>query len=203
MATAASAGIGVNAWRRCARRSDIRSRRTPRPRILRLLDRLELVCAQIVELERERDAVLDEKAPDKAGGNGSTTRRAAGHRCAKYHRSGRGGVVREFANGKALGSYAGLTATPFSSEDCSSASKGSTRPATGVCEAMWSSWPGSGSATGFGSAQVIWFRDRVGGTGKRIAQGHGGGDGAAASDRFVAVATQGVVPEGAVQKPAL
>ena len=35
-------------------------------RILRMLDRLELVCAQIAELERERDAVLEEEAPDKA-----------------------------------------------------------------------------------------------------------------------------------------
>src|SRR5271165_2809746 len=37
-----------------------------RARILRMLDRLELVCAQIAELERERDAVLDEEAPGKA-----------------------------------------------------------------------------------------------------------------------------------------
>ena len=35
-------------------------------RILRMLDRLELVCAQIAELERERDTVLEEKTPDKA-----------------------------------------------------------------------------------------------------------------------------------------
>jgi transposase len=32
-----------------------------RARILRMLDRLELVCTQIAELERKRDAVLDEK----------------------------------------------------------------------------------------------------------------------------------------------
>ena len=31
-----------------------------------MLDRLELVCAQIAELERQRDAVLEEEAPDKA-----------------------------------------------------------------------------------------------------------------------------------------
>jgi transposase len=35
-------------------------------RITRMLDRLELVCMQIAELERERDAVLEEEAPDKA-----------------------------------------------------------------------------------------------------------------------------------------
>ena len=37
-----------------------------RARILRMLDRLDLVCAQITELEQERDAVLKEEAPDKA-----------------------------------------------------------------------------------------------------------------------------------------
>jgi hypothetical protein len=31
-----------------------------------MFDCLELVCAQIAELERERDAVLEEEAPDKA-----------------------------------------------------------------------------------------------------------------------------------------
>src|SRR3954462_14122886 len=36
-----------------------------RARILRLLDRLDLVCAQIAELEQERDAVLEKEAPDK------------------------------------------------------------------------------------------------------------------------------------------
>ena len=39
-----------------------------RARLLRMLDRLELVCAQISELERERDAVLEAEAPDKAEG---------------------------------------------------------------------------------------------------------------------------------------
>jgi transposase len=37
-----------------------------RARILRMLDRLQLVCAQIAELERERDAVLAKEAPGKA-----------------------------------------------------------------------------------------------------------------------------------------
>ena len=35
-------------------------------RILRILDRLDLVCAQITELERGRDAVLEKEAPDRA-----------------------------------------------------------------------------------------------------------------------------------------
>jgi transposase len=37
-----------------------------RARIVRMLDRLELVCGQIAELEQKRDAVLEEEAPDKA-----------------------------------------------------------------------------------------------------------------------------------------
>src|SRR3954469_15177523 len=35
-----------------------------RARILRMLDRLELVCAQTAELEQKRNAVLEEEAPD-------------------------------------------------------------------------------------------------------------------------------------------
>ena len=34
-----------------------------RARILRMLDRLDLVCAQITELEQERDAVLEKRLP--------------------------------------------------------------------------------------------------------------------------------------------
>ena len=84
-------------------------------RILRMLDRLELVCAQISELERERDAVLEEEAPDKAE---EMIRQLAGLRGIGVQSATvlvREAFVREFANGKALGSYAGLTPTPFSS----------------------------------------------------------------------------------------
>src|SRR5512132_2394365 len=38
-----------------------------RAKIARMLDRLELLLAQIAELDRQRDAVLEEEAPDKAG----------------------------------------------------------------------------------------------------------------------------------------
>ena len=80
-----------------------------------MLDRLELVCAQISELERERDAVLEEEAPDKAE---EMIRQLAGLRGIGVQSATvlvREAFVREFANGKALGSYAGLTPTPFSS----------------------------------------------------------------------------------------
>jgi len=36
-------------------------------KINRMLDRLELICAQIAELERDRDAVLQEEQPARAG----------------------------------------------------------------------------------------------------------------------------------------
>jgi len=86
-----------------------------RARILRMLDRLELVCAQIAELERKRDAVLEEEAPDKAEG---MIQQLAGLRAIGVQSATvlvREAFVREFANGKTLGSYAGLTPTPFSS----------------------------------------------------------------------------------------
>src|SRR5258707_94984 len=86
-----------------------------RARILRMLDRLELVCAQIAELERQRDAVLEEEVPDKAE---EMIQQLAGLRGIGVQSATvlvREAFVREFANGKTLGSYAGLTPTPFSS----------------------------------------------------------------------------------------
>src|SRR4029077_5079961 len=38
-----------------------------RDKIVRMLDRLELLLAQISALECQRDAVLEDEAPDKAG----------------------------------------------------------------------------------------------------------------------------------------
>ena len=78
-----------------------------------MLDRLELVCAQIAELERERDAVLEEEAPDKAE---EMIQRLAGLQGIGVQSATvlvREAFVRVFANGKALGLYAGLTSTPF------------------------------------------------------------------------------------------
>lgn len=86
-----------------------------RARIIRMLDRLELVCAQIANLERKRDAVLEEETPDKAE---EMIQHLAGLRGIGVQSATvlvRKAFVREFANGKTLGSYAGLTPTPFSS----------------------------------------------------------------------------------------
>ena len=82
---------------------------------LRLLARLELVLAQIAELERERDAVVEAEASDKAGEmiQQLTNLRGIGVQSATV--LVREAFVRRFANGKALGSYAGLASSPYSS----------------------------------------------------------------------------------------
>jgi len=79
-------------------------------KISRMLDRLDLVRAQIAA--QERDAVLEDEVPDRAGGmiQQLATLRGIGVQSATV--LVREAFVREFANGKALGSYAGLCATP-------------------------------------------------------------------------------------------
>ena len=171
-----------------------------RARILRILDRLELVCVQIAELEKERDAVLDEQAPDRAE---VMIQQLAGLRGIGVQSATvlvREAFVREFANGKALGSYAGLTPTPFSSgateREQGIGKAGNRRLRTVMIELAWL-WQRYQP----GSAQVIWFRERVGGTGKRMRKVM-----VVAMARRLLIAlwrfaTQGVVPEGAVMKP--
>jgi transposase len=74
-AVLATLGVGDYNPLRRDRRTRLESLRTAlgdplpphaRARIRRMLDRLDLVCAQITELEQERDAVLDKEAPDRA-----------------------------------------------------------------------------------------------------------------------------------------
>ncbi len=172
-----------------------------RAKIIRMLDRLELVRAQIAELEQERDAVLEEEAPDRAG--------AMIQRLAKLRGIGvqsatvlvREAFVREFASGKALGSYAGLTATPYSSggaeREQGISKAGNRRLRTVMVELAWL-WQRYQP----GSAQVGWFRERVGGAGSRLRKVMVV---ALARRLLIALwrfATQGVVPEGVVMKPA-
>lgn len=172
-----------------------------RARILRMLDRLELVCAQIAELERDRDAVLEDEAPNEAA---EMIRQLAGLRGIGVQSATvlvREAFVREFANGKALSSYAGLTPTPFSSgsteREQGIGKAGNRRVRTVMVELAWL-WQRYQP----GSAQVIWFRERVGGTGRRMRKVM-----VVAMARRLLIAlwrfaTQGVVPEGAVMKPA-
>ena len=79
----------------------------------------------------------------------------------------REGFVREFANGKALGSYAGLTPTPFSSgaaeREQGIGKAGNRRLRTVMIELAWL-WQRYQP----GSALVGWFRERVSGTGRRM-----------------------------------
>lgn len=86
-----------------------------RAKIIRMIDRLELVQAQVAELDRERDAVLEKKVPSRAE---KMIQQLAGLRGIGVQSATvlvREAFVREFANGKSLGSYAGLTATPYNS----------------------------------------------------------------------------------------
>jgi transposase len=109
--------------------------------------------------------------------------------------------VRKFADGKALGSYAGLTPTPYSSggieREQGIGKAGNRRLRTAVVELAWL-WQRYQPA----SAQVCWFRERVGTTGRRVRKVMVV---ALARKLLVALwrfATEGVVPEGAVMKPA-
>jgi len=169
-------------------------------RILRILDRLDLVCAQITELERGRDAVLEKEAPDRAEKmiQQLVDLRGIGVQSATV--LVREAFVREFTNGKRLGSYAGLTPTPFSSgaakREQGIGKAGNRRLRTVMIELAWL-WQRYQP----GSALVGWFRERVSGTGRRMRKVM-----VVAMARRLLIAlwqfaTQGIVPEGAVMKP--
>ena len=170
-------------------------------KISRLLDRLDLVCAQIIALEQERDAVLEKQAPDRADVMIQQLAALRGIGVQSATVLVREAFVREFANGKALGSYAGLAATPHSSggteREQGISKAGNRRLRTVMVELAWL-WQRYQP----GSAQVSWFRERVGGAGARMRKVM-----VVALARKLLIAlwrftTQGVVPEGAVMKPA-
>src|SRR5215813_4345120 len=109
--------------------------------------------------------------------------------------------VRRFANGKALGSYAGLTSSPYSSggidREQGIGKGGNRRLRTVMVELAWL-WTRYQPA----AAQVCWFRERVGSTGRRVRKIM-----VVALARKLLIALwrfviDGVVPEGAVLKPA-
>ena len=172
-----------------------------RAKITRMLLRLELVLAQLAELDQQRDAVLEDAAPDRAG---AMIQQLAGLRGIGVQSATvlvREAFVRKFANGKALGSYAGLTSTPYSSggveREQGIGKAGNRRLRTAMVELAWL-WQRYQPA----SAHVRWFRERVGTTGRRVRKVM-----VVALARKLLVAlwrfvTEGVVPEGAVMKPA-
>ena len=209
-AVLATLGVGDYNPLRRDRRTRLESLRTAlgdplpphaRARIRRMLDRLDLVCAQITELEQERDAVLDKEAPDRAEKMIQQLVELRGIGVQSATVLVREAFVREFANGKALGSYAGLTPTPFSSgateREQGIDKAGNRRLRTVMIELAWL-WQRYQP----GSAQVSWFRERVGGTGRRMRKVM-----VVAMARRLLIAlwrfaTQGVVPEGAIVNPA-
>ena len=110
--------------------------------------------------------------------------------------------VRRFANAKALGSYAGLTATPYNSggveREQGIGKAGNRRLRTVMVELAWL-WQRYQP----GAAQVAWFRERTGSTGRRVRKVMVV---ALARKLLIALwrfAVDGVVPEGATTKPAV
>src|SRR6185369_11972666 len=136
-------------------------------KITRMLTRLELVLTQIAEIDQRRDAVLEDTAPDAAGQmiQQLTGLRGIGVQSATV--LVREAFVRRFAIGKALGAYAGLTATPYSSggleREQGIGKAGNRRLRSVMVELAWL-WQRYQP----GAAQVVWFRERVGKTGRRL-----------------------------------
>jgi transposase len=108
--------------------------------------------------------------------------------------------VRQFCNGKALGSYAGLTGTPFNSggsereQGISKAGNRRLRATMGELAWLWLRYQPE-------SALSKWFRERLGGAKGRMKKVL---IVAMARKLLIALwryATLGVIPEGAVLKP--
>jgi transposase len=170
-------------------------------KIVRLLARLELVLAQIAELERERDAVMETEASDKASKMIQQLTKLRGIGVQSATVLVREAFVRRFANGKALGSYAGLASSPYSSGGMDRGQgigkAGNRRVRTVMVELAWL-WTRYQPA----SAPVCWFRERVRSTGQRVRKII-----LVALARKLLIALwrfviDGVVPEGTVLKSA-
>ena len=171
-------------------------------RILRMLDRLELVLGQISVLETQRDAVLEraeQAAPAETMIKRLASLRGIGAQTAAL--LVREGFVRPLGSAKALGSYAGLVGTPFASggieREQGITKAGNRRLRTAVVElaSLWLRYQsGSGLAT--------WLRQRLGEAGGRMRKVLVV---ALARKLLVALwrfATQGLVPEGTAAKAA-
>ena len=172
-----------------------------RGKIARMLDRLELLIQQIAELDRERDAVLEDRARDNASHMIQQLATLRGIGVQSVTVLVREAFVRDFANGKALASYAGLSATPYSSggvnREQGIGKAGNRRLRTVMVELAWL-WQRYQPD----SANVRWYRERVGTAGTRMRKVM-----VVALARKLLISlwrfvTQGLVPDGAVIKPA-
>ena len=132
-----------------------------------MLDRLELVLAQIAALERQRDAVLEEAEPEGAERMIRQLVRLRGIGVQSATPLVREAFVRPFASGKALGAYAGLSPTPYGSggteRERGIGRAGNARLRTALVELAWI-WQRYQP----GSAVVCRFRDRLGGAARRL-----------------------------------
>jgi transposase len=165
-----------------------------------LLDRLDLVRKQVAELEATRDRVVEGEAvgqPERMIQQLARLR-AVGVQTATVlvHEA----FVRDFRNARALGSYAGLTGTPYNSgntrREQGISKDGNRRLRAALVELAWM-WlryqPGC--------ALSRWFHDRLGGSRGRLRKVM-----AVALARKLLVALwrylkDGTIPQGAQLKP--
>jgi transposase len=172
-----------------------------RARIVRQLDRVELVLRQLAEVEHVRDTVLMQaEAATQAERmiRDLSSLRGIGAQTATV--LVREGFVRRFGSAKALGSYAGLVGTPFASGDAAReqgiSRAGNRRLRTAVVELAWL-WRRYQPD----SALARWFAERLGRTGGRMRKVL---IVALARKLLIALwrfAVHGLLPEGAVAKP--
>jgi transposase len=137
-------------------------------RILRLIDRLELVLHQLQAVESHRDAVLqreDASGPAEVMMKRLIELRGIGVQTATT--LVREGFVRPFRSAKALGSYAGLVGTPFASggfhHEQGITKAGNRRLRTAVVELAWLWLRYQPDST-----LSRWFAERLGRAGGRM-----------------------------------
>jgi transposase len=169
-----------------------------RAQILRELDRLELVIAQVKELEAERDAVLASETRDRPMAM-LTNLKGIGAESAAILTSE--GLFRHFDNRRQLAAYAGLAPTPWQSgsirHEQGVSKAGNARLRTAMVELSWL-WLRYQPDTGLSR----WFHERVERNGGRLKKPM---IVALARKLLVALwryATAGVVIEGAIIKTA-
>jgi transposase len=164
------------------------------------LDWLELVLRQLAEVETMRDAEATAAQAASSSKLGALLQvRSIGPELATI--LDKEVFYRSFASRRQVAAYSGLTPSPFASgrrsREQGISKAGSRRLRTVMVELAWL-WQRYQP----GAAQVMWFRDRVGATGRRIRKVMVV---ALARKLLIALwryAVQGVVPDGSRLKPA-